>query len=73
MHATKRPAGDIRIPIGCEEGKTLLTDIAYFNSLTCKATIRFCSQHVVNKNWQVAKKPCDASRRMSSIQPCRGR
>jgi hypothetical protein len=50
MHTTKRPVGDIRIPMGREEEETLLADIPYFNSLTCKATIRFCSQHVVNKN-----------------------
>jgi hypothetical protein len=55
MHTTKRPVGDIRIPMGCEEEETLLADIAYFNSLTCKVIIRFCSQHVVNKN-QAAKK-----------------
>jgi hypothetical protein len=41
--------------MGCEEEKTLLADIAYFNSLTCKVIIRFCSQHVLNKN-QAAKK-----------------
>jgi hypothetical protein len=62
MHTTKRPVGDIRIPMGCEEEKTLLTDIAYFNSLACKAIIRFCSQHVVNKNQaQKRPNPCGSS------------
>jgi hypothetical protein len=55
MHTTTRPVGDIRIPMGCEGEKTPLADIAYFNSLACKAIIRFCFQHAVNKNWAAKK------------------
>jgi hypothetical protein len=38
-----------------EEEETLLTDIAYFNSLLCKTTIRLYSQQVVNQS-QYAKR-----------------
>jgi len=54
MHDKKRPAADISMPMQWEGGggvsAKLLSDIAYFNSLRCKAIIRFYSQHVVNKN-----------------------
>jgi hypothetical protein len=47
MHTTQRPVGDIRTPMGCEEEKTVLADIAYFNSLMCKTIIRFNCRHIV--------------------------
>jgi hypothetical protein len=50
MHTTKRPVGDIRIAIRCEEKETPLVDMAYFNSLMCKGIIRLYGPHLVNES-----------------------
>ena len=48
MHETNRPWLDIKIPMRWEEEETTLTDIAPFDSLVYKTTIRSYRQQVVN-------------------------
>jgi hypothetical protein len=55
IHTTKRPAADIKIPIGWDKEETPLADIAYFNSLIYKVIIRFYLQLVVNKSYAKTK------------------
>jgi len=56
IHTTKRPAADIKIPMGWDKEETPLADITHFNSLICKVIIRFYLRHVVNKSYAKKKR-----------------